>query len=216
MSVGINSRDIDELHPTVARGCRELIRRMNAAGYAHVGVSSTYRDHTHQNWLFDQGRSRAGNIVTNARGGQSWHNWRLAFDIFQNIRGQEWNDSDFFATAGMLWTEMGGEWGGNWTNFPDRPHMQYTGGLTMADHRQGARLPEVASMLWEHESRPWEHESHPHPPPHPKTPPLPPWATDSTAWARTNGITDGTAPERSATRQEVWTMMHRLYNLVME
>jgi len=175
---------------------------MNVAGYAHVGISSTYRDNAHQNWLFAQGRSREGAIVTNAQGGQSWHNWRLAFDVFQNIRGQEWNNPDFFNTAGWIWTEMGGEWGGNWRSFPDRPHMQFTGGLSLTDMRNGIRLPEVITMPWEYTEA--------------TEPPLPPWATDSTAWAVSNGITDGTRPNDPATRKESWTMMHRMYRLAMD
>jgi len=149
MSTGINSRLLEDLHPALERGCRELMRRMALVGFAHVGVSSTYRNAAHQEWLFAQGRTRPGNIVTNARGGQSWHNWRLAFDIFQNIRGQEWNNDRFFLTAGRIWEDMGGEWGGSWVNFPDRPHMQYTGGLRLRDLQDGMRLPDDAMMHWE-------------------------------------------------------------------
>jgi len=153
---GINSRSLFDLHPTLERGCNALIRRMNQAGFAHVGVSSTYRCNIYQNWLFEQGRTHPGNIVTNARGGQSWHNHMaprnaLAFDIFQNIRGQEWNNPAFFATAGEIWTAMGGEWGGNWTGFVDRPHFQYTGGLSLVDLQNGKTLPLSARMPWEKE-----------------------------------------------------------------
>jgi len=153
MAMGINSRSIDDLHPALQRGCRELMRRMSQAGFTHVGVSSTYRCNHHQDWLFEQGRSRPGNIVTNARGGQSIHNHMphnaLAFDIFQNIRGQEWNNPAFFATAGQIWVNMGGEWGGNWASFPDRPHFQYTSGLTLRDLQNGRTLSLEARMPWE-------------------------------------------------------------------
>ncbi|MCL2565980.1 MAG: M15 family metallopeptidase [Defluviitaleaceae bacterium] len=149
MTIGINSRNIDDLHPTVARGCREFIRRMNAAGFAHVGISSTYRDNVHQDWLFAQGRTRPGNIVTNARGGQSIHNYGLAFDFFQNIRGQEWNNPHFFDTGGRIWQEMGGVWGGSWVRFVDRPHCEYTGGISLSSLQSGIRLPLDSKMLWE-------------------------------------------------------------------
>lgn len=153
MSIGINSRSIDDLHPTLQRGCKELIRRMNKVGFKHVGISSTYRCNHHQDWLFQQGRSRPGSIVTNARGNQSIHNHHphnaLAFDIFQNIRGQEWNDPTFFATAGHIWVEMGGEWGGNWTGFVDRPHFQFTAGLTLRDLQNGKILSHEKRMPWE-------------------------------------------------------------------
>jgi len=152
MSRGINSRLLEDLHPALERGARELMRRMALAGFPHVGISSTYRNNAHQNWLFEQGRTRPGNIVTNARGGQSIHNYRLAFDIFQNIRSQEWNNPRFFETAGRIWQEMGGEWGGEWVGFVDRPHMQYLGGLTLRDLQNGHRLPDDARMAWEAEA----------------------------------------------------------------
>jgi len=150
----LDSRNIADLHPAIARGCRELIRRMSEQQGFPVGVSSTYRDRAFQDHLFAQGRTRPGNIVTNARGGQSWHNHMsprlgLAFDIFLNIRGQEWSNPNFFATAGRIWVEMGGEWGGNWLSFPDRPHFQYTGGLSLASLQTGAGLPLEAKMKWE-------------------------------------------------------------------
>jgi len=37
-----------------------------------------------------------------------------------------------------------------------------------------------------------------------------PWATEAWTWAVTNGITDGTRPTDTATRQEIVTMLHRL------
>ena len=207
MSVGFNSRDIEELHPAVARGCRELMRRMIDAGFPYVGVSSTYRDHAHQDWLFAQGRDRPGNIVTNARGGQSWHNWRLAFDIFQNIRGQEWNNPEFFATAGRIWIALGGEWGGSWTSFPDRVHMQYTGGLTLRDMAAGQRLMQVELMPWE-EKMVMDAETRAN-----ETSTAAGWAKAGQAWAMENGLFDGTRPNDPLTRQEAWTLLHRYHEL---
>lgn len=145
----IDSRNIDDLHPAVARGCRELIARMNRAGFAEVGISATFRDHARQEQLFAQGRTTPGNIITNARGGQSWHNWRLAFDIFQNIRGQEWSNLRFFKTAGEIWENMGGEWGGRWIAFPDLPHFQMTFGATISQMQSGHKIPSNAKMPWE-------------------------------------------------------------------
>lgn len=38
------------------------------------------------------------------------------------------------------------------------------------------------------------------------------WALDSKQWVVTNSISDGTYPKRWITRQEVWTMLKRLYD----
>ncbi|MCL2564780.1 MAG: M15 family metallopeptidase [Defluviitaleaceae bacterium] len=144
----IDSRNISDLHPTLQRGANELIRRMKELGYP-VGISSTYRDNEAQDYLYAQGRTRPGAIVTNARAGDSMHNYKLAFDIFKNIKGYEYSDYNFFDTAGRIWTEMGGEWGGSWTTFVDKPHMQFTGGLSLADLKAGKRLANDAKMYWE-------------------------------------------------------------------
>jgi peptidoglycan L-alanyl-D-glutamate endopeptidase CwlK len=150
MSVGNNSRNIDDLHPVVARGCRELIRRMGEIRPNDpVGINQTWRDIDYQNWLFAQGRTRPGNVVTNAIGGQSPHNYRVAFDIHKNIRGQEFSDISFFNDAGRIWVEMGGVWGGNFRSFVDRPHFEFTGGLTIAQMRLGQSMPQNTKMPWE-------------------------------------------------------------------
>jgi len=159
----INSRSIEDLHPAVARGLREFLRRMEAAGFLNVGISATYRDKAYQDHLFAQGRSRPGQIVTNARGGQSIHNYRLAFDFFRNERGQTADgrplafadrtvkERSFWDTAGKIWTDMGGVWGGNWKGFVDRPHCEYTGGLSLTGLQRGSRLSDDAIMPWEEE-----------------------------------------------------------------
>jgi peptidoglycan L-alanyl-D-glutamate endopeptidase CwlK len=145
----INSRDIDDLHPCVWRGAAELIARMAAGGYTAVGISSTLRDHEYQAKLYAQGRTAPGAVVTSAKPGYSTHNYGLAFDIFQNIRGREWNDSGFFALAGKLGQEMGFVWGGSFRNLVDKPHFEYTAGLRITDLLAGRRLPADARMPWE-------------------------------------------------------------------
>ncbi|MCL2611273.1 MAG: M15 family metallopeptidase [Defluviitaleaceae bacterium] len=145
-----NSREIKELHSILQRGYAELVRRMKEKGFGYMGTSSTYRCHNYQNYLYAQGRTAPGNIVTYAKGGESIHNFRLAFDIYQNIRGKEYEEI-FLNTAGKIWTEMGGTWGGNWTGFIDKPHFEYTGGLTLRQLQIGQRLANDAKMPWERE-----------------------------------------------------------------
>ena len=63
--------------------------------------------------------------VTNARGGQSWHNFGLAFD-FGLFRGKEYlGDSPHYKTLGAIASTMPGlTWGGTWVNLVDEPHIQ--------------------------------------------------------------------------------------------
>lgn len=146
----INSRKLEDLHPTLAKGAKELIERLEKLGFK-VLVTQTYRDYEYQNWLYAQGRTRAGSIVTNAKAGSSPHNFGLAFDICQNIKGQEYSNNKLFSTAGMLWAEMGGKWGGSFKSFIDTPHFEFLNSLTMSDLRVGKKLPNNTKMKWESE-----------------------------------------------------------------
>jgi peptidoglycan L-alanyl-D-glutamate endopeptidase CwlK len=76
----LNSRKIEDLHPQVQKLCKEFLAQCEAEGI-EVLITSTYRDHESQAELYAQGRTKSGPVVTNAKPGQSWHNWRVAFDI---------------------------------------------------------------------------------------------------------------------------------------
>lgn len=93
-------------------------------------VVQGYRSTAEQEALYAQGRTKKGNIVTNARGGQSFHNYGLAIDIaFLNSDGSvDFNVSDEVAAIGE---SFGFEWGGTWKKFPDRPHFQIVGSMTI-------------------------------------------------------------------------------------
>jgi peptidoglycan L-alanyl-D-glutamate endopeptidase CwlK len=62
--------------------------------------------------------------VTNTRGGQSNHNFDVAWDIgvFQN--GQYLDESPAYSKVGEIGRGLGLEWGGDWTSFTDQPHFQ--------------------------------------------------------------------------------------------
>lgn len=140
----IDSRSISDLHPTLQRAAIELIKRCPL-----ILITSTYRDNEMQNKLYAQGRTIPGKIVTNAKGGQSWHNYRLAFDICKNIKGHEYDDYSFFKKAADIWMDMGGEWG-EIVNFKgDTPHMQFTNGLSLKDLQAGKTMPTTIKMPWE-------------------------------------------------------------------
>ncbi len=43
----------------------------------------------------------------------------------------------------------------------------------------------------------------------PSSPPVAPWYAEARSWAKDKGITDGTRPEETCTRAEVWEMLKR-------
>jgi hypothetical protein len=59
-----------------------------------------YRSFEEQEKLYRQGRSEAGRVVTNARGGQSFHNYGRAIDFVPFNNGKtEWDDTKTYKKA---------------------------------------------------------------------------------------------------------------------
>lgn len=88
----------------------------------------TYRDSARQNDLYESGRLKGGAIVTNARAGQSLHNYGLACDlVFKDDKG-EWTWAGDYETAGKIWVAQGLEWSPN-----DKPHVEIMAGMTLKD-----------------------------------------------------------------------------------
>lgn len=147
----INSRKIDDLLPQVARLCQSHIDACKAEGIDLL-VTSTLRDAASQWQLYSQGRKLESNgtwvvvdkskIVTNAKPGQSWHNWRCAYDVVPLVNGKPvWgttgDDLVLWNTVGKIGHVLGLEWAGNWTTFKEFPHFQLTLGYTLADFQEG-------------------------------------------------------------------------------
>ena len=136
----INSRSLSDLNPKVAALCSEFINRCKAQGI-DVIITSTYRDAECQDKLYAQGRTEPGKKVTNAKAGQSFHNWRVAFDFCPIVNGKAvWNDDALFTKCGEIGEGLGLEWAGRWKKFNEMPHLQFTGGLSLADFQAGKTL----------------------------------------------------------------------------
>lgn len=145
----ISSRKLEDLHPKVAMMARELLEKANAEGIDLL-VTCTYRDNEEQNRLYARGRSvlwehgQKVRKVTNARAGQSIHNYKLAFDVVPLRNGKPvWSTS---GADEMLWQRVGNigesvglEWAGRWKRFREFPHFQWTGGLSLRELQQGKR-----------------------------------------------------------------------------
>lgn len=129
-------KDISSLLPKVQVMAHAFIDKCAAQGIK-VGITSTYRSFQEQDALYAQGRTTAGSVVTNAKGGQSMHNYKVALDFCpMTADGNfEWNDKAMFTKIGMIGESCGFEWGGRWVSFLDLPHLQYTAGYTLEDFK---------------------------------------------------------------------------------
>ena len=132
------SRSLDDLHPTVKRMAEQFLGACEVHGI-DVLIYCTYRSPEEQDELYRQGRSKPGNVVTNARGGDSFHNWRCAFDFVPMVAGKPaWNDKALYLKAGGIAESVGLEWSGRWTGkLKETAHCQYSAGLSIAALKDG-------------------------------------------------------------------------------
>lgn len=137
----INSRKVEDLHPTVAALCRKWLDECSSQKI-DVLITSTYRDNEYQDSLYSEGRNGHGRIVTNSRGGQSFHNYHMAFDFVPLVSGKPaWGDTALITRCGEIGEQVGLQWAGRWTRFRELDHLQFTGGLTLSDLQSGRTLP---------------------------------------------------------------------------
>ncbi len=133
----INSRDINDLTPKTAELCRQFVAKCKDQ-HIDIIITSTYRDNKSQNALYAQGRTKSGAKVTNAKGGQSFHNFRIAFDFCPIVDGKaQWTDIKTFTKCGEIAESLGLEWAGRWLRFKELAHCQFTEGKTLEQLRDG-------------------------------------------------------------------------------
>lgn len=139
----INSRNLEDLHAPVRMRAQAFLDACKKAGI-DILITSTYRDKESQAALYEQGRTKPGRIVTDAKAGQSFHNYRCAFDFVPTLGGKPlWEDTALFKRCGEIGESVGLTWAGRWTRFPEMAHLQYTGGLLLSDLQAGKQIPEA-------------------------------------------------------------------------
>lgn len=125
----VSDARIQTLHPDVRAQAAAFVNEVEAQLGVRVRVTSGLRTFAEQNALYEQGRTTPGNIVTNARGGRSNHNYGLALDVVPiNAQGQAVWNSPHWDAIGQLGKQMGFEWGGDFRSIVDKPHFQMTFG----------------------------------------------------------------------------------------
>jgi len=142
------SRNLADLNPHMHLLAERLLTRADRAGIP-LTVICTFRSMEEQAELYAQGRTKPGAIVTNARPGYSYHNFGLAIDVVPTrlLMMKNWGDTPEYAPeADALWHQLGSlgvdiglTWGGDFTTLKDRPHFEWSDGLSLAQLRAGAR-----------------------------------------------------------------------------
>lgn len=138
-----NEKSIARLHPQVRGLIRRFINDVYIKHQVQLVIVQDYRTYAQQDALYAKGRTTSGSIVTNAKGGQSNHNFALAVDVFPL-----WNDGKLHMDAksdkknieilrkiSSVGKSIGLEWGGDWKSIVDNPHFQLKTGKTMSQLR---------------------------------------------------------------------------------
>jgi len=132
------SRQISDLSKQLQPLASKFVNTANAilAKYnASVILTCTFRTDDEQAELYAIGRSVKGRKVTNAKPGESKHNFvdkksgkpaSEAFDIAILVNGKlNWDlDSPVWEIAGSIGENLGLEWAGRWERFREGPHFQ--------------------------------------------------------------------------------------------
>lgn len=135
-----------QLHPAVREEVVKLIDQAEKQLPPNLAIRIVQglRTIEEQNALYAQGRTKPGNIVTNAKGGSSYHNYGLAIDFailidkdgngtYDELSWDIKKDNDRDGIADWLevvkiFEAAGWEWGGRWSSIKDYPHVQKTFG----------------------------------------------------------------------------------------
>lgn len=142
------------LHPIVESKRDQLIAQAEEVGI-EILITDGFRSVEEQNDIHAQGRTRGGNVVTYAEGGESYHNYGLAIDFALRLPdgsvvwdiqrdGNGNGRPDWFEVADIA-KELGFEWGGDWVRFKDYPHLQLDFGLSIRQLQDGYRPEDVIS-----------------------------------------------------------------------
>ena len=132
----ITRQRIEKLHPVVRKETKTIIDECDKAltGRAKVRITQGLRTFQEQDDLYAIGRTKPGKKVTNAKGGQSIHNYGFAVDICMIIDGKtaswdtvkDWDNdkvADWYECV-KIFAKYGWDWGGNWKTFKDLPHFE--------------------------------------------------------------------------------------------
>jgi peptidoglycan L-alanyl-D-glutamate endopeptidase CwlK len=137
-----------QLHPDVREEAINLITEVEKGFPPNLAVRIVQglRTIEEQNALYAKGRTAPGAIVTNAKGGSSFHNYGLAIDFailvdkdgngtYDELSWDIKKDNDKDGVADWLevvkvFEAAGWEWGGKWHSIKDYPHVQKTFGHT--------------------------------------------------------------------------------------
>jgi len=148
---------IQNLHPVLRADLTDSLLMLEALDI-NVVITDSYRSFNVQDSLYELGRTKKGLKVTNAKGGQSFHNYGLAFDVALLDSSGNVDYDLFFDNKGNPSIQLLDvvqvlaikqfEWGGYWMK-KDLPHFQRSYGFSTSElfERTKAMLTDSAGFV---------------------------------------------------------------------
>ena len=136
-------KKINSLHPKLRPYAAALLNEAKKNGIELIITDAT-RTNAEQQKIYEQGRTKPGKIVTNAKPGQSLHNYGLAFDVAPVVNGKVTYDYDW-KKIGEIGKKVGLFWGGDFVSFKDNPHFEHKFGNSLATLQKKAALKDTDS-----------------------------------------------------------------------
>jgi peptidoglycan L-alanyl-D-glutamate endopeptidase CwlK len=127
------SRKLSDLHPELFPIAEKFLDNCHTAGI-DILVTCTHRSYKEQDELYAISRTIPGKKVTNAKAGQSKHNFMLngkpaskAFDVVPLVNGKAvWDASNpIWQKIGVIGESLGLSWAGRWkSSMREYPHFE--------------------------------------------------------------------------------------------
>lgn len=128
---------LDTLHPLIRNEVKQLVDKVNntvLTSNVKMLVTQCLRTFEEQDKLYNQKPK-----VTNAKGGQSIHNYGLAFDfclaeggklIWETNKDYDGDKNPDWMEVVKVFKDAGYKWGGDFKSITDKPHFEKTYGFT--------------------------------------------------------------------------------------
>lgn len=137
IDVDVKQRDPAQLHPSFRAALAQLLARL-AAETLPFRVFEAFRTPERQEWLYAQGRTRAGSVVTNARAWASFHQYGMAVDLVLFIDGQwSWSSDGPLAAHWERMRELARDVGLRTLSW-EEPHVEWP--VTVAEATEAPML----------------------------------------------------------------------------
>lgn len=145
------SRRIEDLDSRFQGMVRSLLdqgqKAISSSGWVFF-ITDGFRSFEEQTKLYAQGRTTPGSIVTNARAGQSAHNYGLAVDMAFQKNGVLSYDKSLYDAVYPIARKLGFALGADWTSFPDKPHFEYPNWKNIINQQESKNTMEIDTVTF--------------------------------------------------------------------